>query len=213
MKQKTAVMIYPFFSLQEITCLTSCLKIWEEREIDTYASSKAIVKSEEGFQVTANKTFEEFEESAYDCLILPGILNPMPALFDAANIRFLETLAGKDILIASISSSPLLLAKAGLLKDKKFTVGIFEEMYPVFPFVPKENLVRTPVCKDGNLITAVGFAFKEFAIQTLRALGIECRDDVLDGVYKEFTEEELTFRMGEEGFKEFLDEYNKYLPQ
>lgn len=203
-------MIYPFFSLQEITCLTSCLAIWEEREIDVFASSKDIIKSEEGFQVVANKMFAEFEAENYDCLILPGIINPIPALFDEENIKFLSRLRHENIIIASISSSPLLLAKSGLLENKKFTSGVFDEVLQFYDFVPKQNIVHTPVHKDGNIITAIGFAFREFAIQVLRSVGVACRDDVLDGVKREYTEEELTFKMGEENFKEFLAEHNKY---
>lgn len=206
-------MIYPFFSLQEITCLTSCLAIWEGREIDVFASSKDMIKSEEGFQVVANKTFAEFEAGNYDCLILPGIINPIPALLDEENIHFLSSLKHEDIVIASISSSPLLLAKSGLLDNKKFTSGVFDEVLQFYDFVPKQNIVHTPICKDGNIITAIGFAFREFAVQVLRSVGVECRDDILDGVKREYTEEELTFKMGEENFKEFLAEYNKCLKE
>ena len=208
--KKTAVMIYPYFSLQEITCLTSALALWYEREIDVFAATKDIITSEDGFQVIAGKTFDEFEAADYDCLILPGIINPIPALFEQRNIEFLHGLRDKDLLIASISSSPLLLAKAGLLEHRRFTSGVFDEMLRYLDFVPLQNVMHTPVCKDGNIITAIGFAFREFAVQVLRALGLKCSDDILKGVEKEYTEEELTFQMGEENFKEFLEEYAKY---
>lgn len=209
--KKSAVMIYPYFSLQEITCLTSCLKIWYDREIDIFASSKEIVRSEEGFQVIADKTFDEFDANDYNCIILPGIINPLPALFDEENIKFLSKLAGVDIVIASISSSPLLLAKAGLLKNRKFTCGVFDEVIQYCDFIPAYNVVHVPILKDQNVITAIGFAFREFAVEVLHAIGIECNDNILDSVTREYSEEELTFKMGEENFKEFLDEYNNYL--
>lgn len=209
--RKSAVMIYPYFSLQEITCLTSCLSIWYDHEIHVFASSKNSMKSEEGFQVIADKTFDEFDADAYDCLILPGIINPIPALFDTENIRFLKKLAGKDIVIASISSSPMLLAKAGLLENRKFTCGVFDEVIQFCDFIPKHNVVHVPICRDENMITAIGFAFREFAIAVLRAIGLECGDTILQGVTREYSEEELTFMMGEENFKEFQDEYTAYL--
>ena len=208
--KKAAVMIYPYFSLQEISALTSCLAIWHEREMDVFASSKAVMKSEEGFQVTANKTFEAFDAAAYDCLILPGMINPLPALFDEGNIAFLRGLKGKDILIASISSAPMLLAKAGLLDNRKFTCGIWDEIIKHCDFIPERNVLHTPVCRDENIITAIGFAFREFAVEVMRAIGIACKDDILMGVSKEYTEEELTFKMGEESFQAFLSEYNAY---
>jgi 4-methyl-5(b-hydroxyethyl)-thiazole monophosphate biosynthesis len=204
---KAAVMIYPSFSLQEITCLTSALTVWYEREVDIFASSREIVKSEDGFQVTAGRTFDSFDASAYDCLILPGTTNPVPALRDERNIRFLRTLEGKGIVLAGISSAPLLLAEAGLLENRKFTGGLFEEMIDYLDFVPKGNVVHVPVCRDGNVITAIGFAFREFAVAVLRAVGIACDDDLFGSVSGTYTEEELTFRMGEESFREFLAQY------
>ncbi|MCL2811910.1 MAG: DJ-1/PfpI family protein [Clostridia bacterium] len=209
--KKAAVMIYPYFSLQETTGLTSCLTIWYEREIDIFASSKEIIKSEDGFQVVANKTFEEFSPEDYDCLILPGILNPIPALFDEKNIGFLRSLAGKDIVIAAISSSPMLLAKAGLLENRKFTCGLFDEVIQYLDFIPEQNVVHVPVHKDANIITAVGFAFREFTVEVLRAVGLECPDTILGGVTEADTEEALTFLMGEEHFQAFLAEYNKHM--
>lgn len=210
-QKKSAVMIYPWFSLQEITCLTACLTVWYGRELDIFASNKNVMKSEEGFQVIADKTFDEFDPDAYDCLILPGIINPLPALFDDENIKFLSGLAGKDILIASISSSPLLLARAGLLEDRKFTCGVWDEILHFLDFVPKQNIIHVPITRDENVITAIGFAFREFAVQVLQAVGIECGDDILGSVTKAYTEEELTFKMGADNFAEFLAEYNTYL--
>ncbi|MDL2302247.1 DJ-1/PfpI family protein [Lachnospiraceae bacterium OttesenSCG-928-D06] len=209
--KKVAVMIYPYFSLQEITCLTSALTLWEEREIDIFASSKSIIKSEDGFSVVANKVFDEFEIDDYDLLILPGIINPINALFDEKNICFLEKLKDKEILIAAISSAPMLLAKAGLLENYKFTSGMFQEMIDYFDFIPNDNVVHVPVCRDKNIITADGFAFREFAAAVLQALGIECSDKIFQGVTREYSEEELTYCMGEEQFKEFLQEWNEYM--
>ena len=214
-QKKTAVMIYPFCSLQEITCLTSCLALWYDREMDVFASTKEIVRSEDGFHLVANKTFDEFVADDYDCLILPGILNMMPALFDAENIAFLSRLKDSDIIIAAICSAPLLLAKAGLLTDRRFCCSVYAEMLAYFDFVPKQNVVYAPTHVDGNIVTAVGFAFREFAVQVMRALGLACEDDILQGVNqayvpKQYAEEELIHRMDEEDFRFFLEEYSKY---
>lgn len=47
--KKCAVLIYPYFSLQEITCLTSCLAIWYEAQIDIIGAEKILYTSEDGF--------------------------------------------------------------------------------------------------------------------------------------------------------------------
>ena len=71
-KTKYAVLIYPEFSLQEITCITSCLTVWFGEKIDIIASEKKAYTSEDGFSVIPNKTVDEAEPSDYVCLILPG---------------------------------------------------------------------------------------------------------------------------------------------
>lgn len=113
-------------------------------------SELKIYESEEGFQVTPTRTFDEVDIDDYSCVILPGIINPLPALYDNRIINFLSGLRSRDILIASISSPPLLLAKAGLLNETNFTAGIFMEMVDIFSFISKDNFLHQPVVKDNN---------------------------------------------------------------
>lgn len=212
--KKIAVMIYPYFSMQEISCLTDGLKVYFDIDVDVFAASKEIIRSEDNFQVIANKTFEEFSLEEYGCLILPGIWNPLPALFDERNIRFLQTLRNSDILLCAISSAPMLLAKAGLLENAKFTSGMFDEICRELEFIPYANIVRKPLVKDKNVITAVGFAFREFAEEVVRTLNI---DPLEQGLFRDiertWTEEDFVFRMGEENFSEFLREYEQMTQQ
>lgn len=210
--KKIAVMIYPYFSMQEISCLTDGLKVYFDIDVEVFASSKEVITSEDNFQVIANKTFDEFNIEEYDCLILPGVYNPIPALFDEKNIEFLKGLKGENILISSISSSPILLAKAGLLENVHFTSGIWDEISKNIDFIPYENIIHKPIVKDKNFITAIGFAYKEFAIETIRTLGIdECKNGLFNGITREYTEEELIYKMGDDNFKEFMEEYKNYL--
>ena len=59
-------------------------------------------------------------------------------------------------------------------------------------------------------ITAIGFAFREFATEVLRAVGCACKNTVFPGADREFSAEELTYRMSGENFAEFLEEYKQY---
>ncbi len=209
--KKIGVMIYPYFCMQEISCLTDGLKVYFDIDVDVFAASQDIIKSEDNFQIIANKTFDEFNDE-YGCLILPGLYDPLPALFDERNISFLRSLKGKELLIAGISSSPMLLAKAGLLENVRFTGGMWDEIAKFLDFVPYENMVHQPIVKDGNVITAMGFAYREFACEVIKTLGIDdCKEGLFNGITKEYTEEELTFEMGEENFKEFMEEYLSYI--
>ena len=53
--KKIAVMIYPYFSMQEISCLTDGLKVYFDIDVDVFASAKEMIQTEDNFQVIANK--------------------------------------------------------------------------------------------------------------------------------------------------------------
>lgn len=106
-------------------------------------------------------------------MILPGTINPLPALYDDRLIGFLKSGINTDVVFAAISSSPLLLAKAGVLKGKKFTAGFFMRMAVVCPFIEKENFIHKGIMCDGNVITGIGMFFREFAEAVLQRFGYD----------------------------------------
>lgn len=207
---KYAVVIYPNFSLQEITCLTSCLTVWFEEKIDIIASEKRFYKSEDGFSIMPDKTFEKADISNYKCIILPGTIFPLAPLYDEKLISFLKSGKNAGTLFAAISSSPILLSKAGLLEGKNFTAGYFMQMADSFSFVEKEHFIHKPVIEDGNVITGIGMFFREFAQAVLNRLGYDVGEHFMDTSGGEYSEEELTFYWTEDEYKEFLEELKEY---
>lgn len=208
--KKYAVMLYPGFSLQEITCLTSALTVWFGETIDFIAAENREYRSEEGLRVLPAKTAAEARVTDYDCVILPGTVNPLPALFDERLIEFLRDGAGSDVVFAAISSAPILLSKAGVLDGKKFTAGFFMQMAEMFPFVEKENFIHRGIVEDGNVITGIGMFFREFAQAVLTRFGYDVGECFMRDSPEEFTEEELTFYWPEEDYREFLEELKGY---
>lgn len=208
--KKYAVILYPNFSLQEITCLTSCLSVWFDEKIDFVASEMKTYESEEGFQITPTKTVDEVSVSDYTCVILTGTINPLPALYDDKLISFLRKGQGADTLFAAISSSPILLSKAGILDGKDFTAGYFMQMVDTFSFVDKKHFVHRPVAESKNVITAIGMFFREFAENVLLKLGYDIGNDFMNTAGVKFTEEELTFYWTDEEYKEFLEELKEF---
>ena len=209
-QNKYAVLLYPSFSLQEITCLTSALTVWFGEGIDVIASERKPYRSEEGFSIVPNKTVEEADPAGYACIILPGTINPLPALFDEKLIDFLRRGAGTDTLFAAISSSPALLCKAGLLDGKGFTAGFFVQFAETFPFIDTNHFVHRPVVEEGNVITAIGMFFREFAQAVLNRLGYDVGEHFMDTSGPAYTEDELTFRWSDEDYQEFLDELKEF---
>ena len=208
--KKYAVIIYPNFSLQEITCLTSALTVWFGEKLDFIASENKEYLSEEGFRILPTKTTSEAKITDYDCVIFPGTINPLPALFDDKLIDFLKAGAGSDVVFAAISSSPLLLSKAGILNGKKFTSGYFMQMADTFDFIEKENFIHRGIVEDGNVITGIGMFFREFAEAVLRRFEYDIGDNFMRYAPEEYTEEELTFYWSDDDYKEFLEELKEY---
>lgn len=205
-----AVIIYPNFSLQEITCLTSVLSVWYEEKIDFIASENREYYSEEGLRVIPTKTIADTNITDYDCIILPGTINPLPALYDEKLIDFLKSGKDTSIVFAAISSSPLLLAKAGILKGKKFTAGFFMQMTDVYPFIEKENFIHKGIVCDENVITGIGMFFREFAETVLQRFNYDIEKNFMRDNPEDYMEKDLTFYWSEEDYLEFLEELKEY---
>ena len=200
--KKVLCIIYPNFCLYEITTLTSTLALSFDVTIDYVASEHSIVISEDGLPCQPTKTLDQIRIEEYSCVILPGMVNIGPALQDEKLISFLRGLGEQDVLIAAISSAPLLLAKAGLLKDTKFTGGIWQNFFDYFEFLPRENFQSKLVVQDKNIITAIGFAHQEFARKVILSLGLAENTDNYFKEQNEYSEEDLIFTLSDEEFNQ-----------
>ena len=198
--KKVLCIIYPNFSLYEITALTSTLALSFDVTIDYAASDHSMVVSEDGLPCQPTKTLDQICIEEYSCVILPGMVNIGPALQDEKLISFLRDLGEQDILIAAISSAPLLLAKAGLLKDTKFTGGIWQNFFDYFEFLPRENFQPKLVVQDKQNITAIGFAHQEFARKVILSLGLAENTDNYFKERNDYSEENLIFTLSDQEF-------------
>ena len=198
--KKVLCIIYPNFSLYEITALTSTLALSFDITIDYVASEHSMVVSEDGLLCQPTKTLDQIRIEEYSCVILPGMVNIGPALKDEKLISFLRDLGEQDILIAAISSAPLLLAKAGLLNETKFTGGIWQNFFDYFKFLPRENFQPKVIVQDKQIITAIGFAHQEFARKVILSLGLAENTDNYFKEQNEYAEEDLMFTLSDEEF-------------
>ena len=209
--KKVLCIIYPNFSIYEVVCLTSTLALSFGIEIDYVGSDRGIITSEDGLACQPTRTLDEVVIEDYSCVILPGMINIAPALHDEKLISFLRSLNQQEVLIAAISSAPLLLAKAGLLKDTKFTGGIWQNFFDYFEFLPRENFQLKVLVQDKQIITAIGFAHQAFARKVLLSLGLV---DNADDYFKErnqYSEKNLIFTLSEEEFAEMKHEFENTL--
>ena len=200
--KKELCLIYPNFSLYEITALTGTLALSFDITIDYAASDHSMVISEDGLPCQTTKTLDQICIEEYSCVILPGMVNIGPAIQDEKLISFLRDLGERDILISAISSAPLLLAKAGLLNDTKFTGGIWQNFFDYFEFLPRENFQPKVLVQDKQIITAIGFAHQEFARKVIFGLGLAENTDNYFKEQNEYAEEDLIFTLSDEEFNQ-----------
>ena len=200
--KKALCIIYPNFSIYEVVGLTSTLALSFGIEIDYVGSDRNVIRSEDGLACQPTRTLDKVVIEDYSCVILPGMINIASALHDEKLISFLRSLNQQEILIAAISSAPILLAKAGLLKDTKFTGGIWQNFFDYFEFLPRENFQPKLVVQDKNIITAIGFAHQEFARKVILSLGLAENTDNYFKEQNEYSEEDLIFTLSDKEFDE-----------
>jgi len=171
--KKTAVLIYPNFSGYELTTALSIL-MQGKKPISVISIDKEPVREEAGLTVMADLTVDQVNYEEFDSLLLTGCMDIFNVLPNTVYTDFIQNISKQDnFIIASISSSPALLAKAGLLKNKKYTVGLMEEARKASGLFEGANYIDELIVQDGNLITARGSAFIEFGIQFGKLLNLQ----------------------------------------
>lgn len=189
--KKFALLVYPEFSLQEVMNLSRLLRWDFDIFTEVISSNNEPVKSEEGIWVLPQKTTDEFHTDNYSCLILPGCSDFTEVFKDKKIFDFLGSFNGNNSFpIGAICSGPMLLARAGILKGKKFTASIFMDFFDFCPFLEKDNFVTAPIVVSGNVVTAGGSNFNGFAVTMAHLLGLECPDRIFSGYMDSWTPED-----------------------
>lgn len=119
-------------------------------EVDIVGISSNIVKGSRGVKIISDKKLEEIDPDRYDGIVLPGGNPGYINLGKSSKIlEILKRMNAQGRLIGAICASPIVLAKAGVLKNKKATVypGLEKEI----PQPRNEDVVV-----DGNVITSKG---------------------------------------------------------
>jgi len=133
--------LQPLNLLKRAGCQTIIVGVYEKQ-----------IKSSRGVTIVADTLLQDWDKDA-DCFILPG---GMPGGTNLEKSKELKDLIvsnfQKGKLIAAMCSAPATaLASWGILKGKKLTC------YPdMAKRIIEGTYVETPLCVDGNLITAQG---------------------------------------------------------
>lgn len=155
----------------EITFIAHLLKVDAARDIVTVAYEDKMIKSASGIMYKPDKTVKEVlsDDSDIDGLIICGgwfseVREELKELIRRLNSR-------NKLLAGICGAGTFLLAVSGVLSDVKYTTPITsmtERHIKIFgsadPF-PRENYIDARVVADGNIITALGVAFIDFAVE------------------------------------------------
>lgn len=117
-------------------------------KVDTVGVVGSVITSSQGIRVMVDKRISEVNPDEYDGIILPGGNPGYINLGRTAKlIEILKKMDSQGKLIAAICGSPAVLAKAGVLENKKATIS---------PGMEKEIPYPRPdrVVVDGNVITS-----------------------------------------------------------
>ncbi|MFX1419372.1 MAG: DJ-1/PfpI family protein [Promethearchaeota archaeon] len=158
--------LYDGFADFETVLTCSGINGHEKYNVVYIAYDKNPVKSSGGLTIIPDKKISEISDlSNVEGLLIPG---GGTRILKAELENLLKNLNKERKLIAAICAGPEFLAKSGILDGKKYTTSAdpqsYKEENKPDPF-PRENYVETRLVLDGNILTAKGYAFSDFALK------------------------------------------------
>lgn len=158
--------IYDDMADFEFNFAANILGAFAGKNIITVAEKNEAVRSRAGLTYLADvSTKEALDISDVEGLIITG---GWTRICSPELTELIKKVYGGNKLVAAICAGPEFLIKSGILKKHKYTTTMLPEEYlkenKEDPF-PRENFLHRRVVRDKNLITAVGSAFIDFAIE------------------------------------------------
>ena len=154
-----ALIVIAFRNFQDMEYLIP-KKILEKAGIETktISSKKGMAIGVFGETILIDETVSEVKIDDYDALIFVGGGGCLSYLDNQDSYKIIKEAVIKDKLLAAICISPVILAKAGVLENKKATVwNSPTDQFPVRQLEENKAIYqKDPVVVDGRIITARG---------------------------------------------------------
>lgn len=128
-------------------------------------------RSDAGHSILADTSYEAIEAAQYRCTLIPGG-DPGSIIENATIAHALGALHTAGSILGAICAGPILLAKAGLLRGRRFTHGYGDQHREFLaPYWLGASFTDESVCVEANIVTAKAQAHVDFAIEVATRAG------------------------------------------
>ena len=153
-------------------------------EVITAGLDEQTVKASRGLTLIPDTTIDQVLDDSFDMMVLPGGLPGADHLNNDERIHaLLKRLSSEGKYTAAICAAPKVLAKAGLLEDRKATSypGVLDKMD-----LPRVDVQLERVVVDGKVVTSRGpGTAMDFTLELIEKLvGRTIRDQVETGLVR-----------------------------
>ena len=178
---KIALFYYDEFAEFEVVLIGL---LFRRHELISVALENREYKSEECQCFCVDQVIQDVDVDSIDLLVIPGG-DPASLVNNAELKRFVEKLVAGNKKVAGICGGASLLAGLGMLKGKRCT-GMSSGKDPDRPsdtYFSESTFLDDHVVVDGNIITAQGQAYVEFAFELARQMNLsEDEEDYEAGI-------------------------------
>ena len=130
--------------------------------------------SEERQRYCVDSVIRDVDVDSIDLLVIPGG-EPIPLIENRELKSFVEDLLRRNKKVAGICGGSCILAGFGVLKGKRCTglgSGVDSSKTKYYDYYSGSTISDEHVVVDGNIITAQGQAYVEFAVELARQMGL-----------------------------------------
>lgn len=190
MSKKIAVIIYDNFCNFEFCVLLESF-VLVNASIKVFAIEKRLYRSEEGLSVMPDALISECKADDYDAIVLTGCMDEkFEAMHNEDLMQLIRDFDAQKKVIAAISIGPLLLLKAGIMKDRPFMIGIKKAdlLEEGFTMEDMKDMLDWDYCcgrfdtmkyfVDGHIVTSVAYGYREWAMETCKMLDLAVSPDI-----------------------------------
>lgn len=159
------------FEETELIAVVDCMRRLNV-DVTIAGLSSCELKGAHNISMQADKLLDDLKPEDFDGIFLPGGLPGATTLYDSVEVGcWIAEMNRAGKLICAICAAPIVLAKAGLLENRKFT------MYPGFDqYLNGAKYTSAPAELDGNVVTGKGpGAVFAFAGKVAEALGLKAQ--------------------------------------